>query len=94
MPNILNEEDLDSFFDKTVLHRNFEQSGTENATYESVKDLKHPQEYDWNVPIVNNLADLKEEEMIDPRMKAIFKGSQHANRSFFKIGQDYYGLTK
>ena len=53
--------------------------------------MKYPQEYDGGIII---LDDLKEREMSDPRVQAMFKRSRHNNLSIFIISQDYYELPK
>ena len=46
IPNILNEEDIDVVTDELVNNKDFEKSNTEIETYESIEELKFPQEYD------------------------------------------------
>ena len=48
-----------------------EKSDTEKETYESVEELKYPQEYEHGGIII--LDDLIEDEMNDPRVQAMFK---------------------
>ena len=43
-PNILNEEDIDMVIEDVVNNKVFEKSGTEIETYESIVELKFPQE--------------------------------------------------
>ena len=40
------------------------------------------------------LDDLNQNEMIDPRVQALFKRSRHNNLSILTIIQDYYQLSK
>ena len=46
IPNILNENDIDIVIEEIVNNKNFEKSDTEIETYESIGELKIPQEYD------------------------------------------------
>ena len=92
IPNILNEEDIDIVIDEIVNNKDFEKSDIEMETYESIEELKYPQEYDDGGNIV--LDDLSEKEMNDPRVQAMFKRSRHNNLSIFIISQDYYELPK
>ena len=54
--------------------------------------MKSPQEYEDGGIII--LDDLKEKEMIDPRIQAMFKRSRQKNLSIFIISQDYYEIPK
>ena len=71
-----------------MIKKDFEKSDTEIETYESIEELKFPQEYDDEGIVI--LDDLNEKEMIDPRVQAMFKRSRHNNLSIFIISQDYY----
>ena len=75
-----------------VNKKDFEKSDTEIETYESIEELKFPQEYDDGGIII--LDDINEKEMNDPRVQALFKRSRHKNLSIFIINQDYYELPK
>ena len=88
----LNEEDIDRVSDEIVNNKDFEKSDTEVETYESIDELKFPQEYDDGFIII--LDDLNEREMNDPRVQAMFKRSRHNNLSIFITSQDYYELPK
>ena len=88
----MNEEDIDIVIEEIVNNKDFEKSDTEIETYESIEDLKFPQEYENNGIII--LDDLNQKEMEDPRVLAMFKRSRHNNLSFFIISQDYYELNK
>ena len=88
----MNEEDIDVVIEEIVNNKDFEKSETEIKTYESIDELKFPQEYDDGGII--KLDDLNEKEMNDPRVQAMFKRSRHNNLSIFIISQDYYGLPK
>ena len=52
IPKILNEADIDIVFDEIVNNKDFEKSNTEIETYESIEDLKFPQEYEHNSIII------------------------------------------
>ena len=78
--------------DEIVNNKDFEKSNTEVETYESIEDLKFPQEYENNSIII--LDDLNQKEKDDPRVQAMFKRSRHNNLSIFIISQDYYDLSK
>ena len=67
-------------------------SVTEIETYESIEELKFPQEYQNNGIII--LDDLSEKEMNNPRVQAMFKRSRHTQLSIFIISQNYYDLPK
>ena len=92
IPNILNEEDIDVVIEEVINNKDFQKSDTEIETYESIEDLKFPQEYENNSIII--LDDLNQKEMDDPRVQAMFKRSRHNNLSIFIISQDYYELSK
>ena len=92
IPNILIEEDIDIVIEGIVNNKDFEKSNTEIETYESIEDLKFPQNYEKNS--INTLDDLNQKEMDDPRVQAMYKRSRHNNLSNFIISQDYYELSK
>ena len=75
-----------------VNNKDFEKSDTEIETYESIEELKFPQEYEDGGIII--LDDLNEKEMNDSRVQAMFKRSRHINLSIFIISQEYYELPK
>ena len=85
--NNLNEEDTDLVNEEILNNKDFEKSDTEIEIYESIEDLKFPQEYENNSIII--LDDLNQKEMDDPRVQAMFKGSRHNNLSIFILSQDY-----
>ena len=91
-PNILNEQDIDVVIEEVIKNKDFQKSDTEIETYESIEDLKFPQEYEHNSIII--LDDLNQKEMDDPRVQAMFKRSRHNNLSIFIVSQDYYELSK
>ena len=92
IPNILNETDIDIVFNELVNNKDFQKSDIEIETYESIEQLKFPQEYENNSIII--LDDLNQKEMDDPRVQAMFKRSRHNILSIFIISQDYYELSK
>ena len=90
--NILNEEDIDIVIEEIVNNKDFEKSDIEIETYESIEELKYPQEYGNNSIII--LDDLNQNEMDDARVQAMFKRSRHNKLSIFIISQDYYDSSK
>ena len=92
IPNLLNEEDKDLVIDEVVNNTDFEKSDTEIETYESIEEIKLPQEFEDGGVII--LDDLNEKEMNDPRVQAMFKRSRHNNISVSIISQEYYELKK
>ena len=73
-----------------VNNKDFQKSYGEIETYESLEELKFPQEYEDGGVII--LDDLNEKGMNDPRVQAMFKISRTNNLSRFIISQNYYGL--
>ena len=92
IPNILNEGDIDIVIEEIVNNKDFEKSDTEIETFESIEEVKFPQEFENNSLII--LDDLNQKEMNDSRDQAMFKRSRHNNLSTFIISQDYYELSK
>ena len=92
IPNILNEADIDIVIDELINYRDFRKSDCEIETFESIEDLKFPQEYEINSNII--LDGLNQKKMDDPRVQPMFKRSRHNNLSIFIISQDYYELSK
>ena len=90
--NVLNEENLDLVVDEIVKDKDFQKSETGLETYESVEEVKHPQEEEDGGLVMLN--DLNEKGMNDPWRKALFKRSVHNSFSVFIISQDYYELQK
>ena len=87
IPSFLNEEDIDIvIIDEIDKNKDFEKSDTELETYESIEELKFPQENDDGGIII--LDDLNEKEMVDPRAQAVFKRSRQNKLSIFIISQD------
>ena len=60
IPNFLSEEDIDIVIDEIVNNKGFEKSNTEIETFESIEELKLPQEYDAGGFII--LDDLNEKK--------------------------------
>ena len=61
IPNILNEEDLDVVIDEICSDEDLENSDTEMKTYESLEELKFPQEYEnGGINILDDLNEKKE----------------------------------
>ena len=48
IPIILNVEDIDIVIEEVINNKDFEKSNTEIETYESIEDLKFPQDYENN----------------------------------------------
>ena len=90
--NIINQEDIDVVKNEVCNEKDFEKSDTEKETYESIGELKYPQEYDDGGIIITD--DLNEKEMNDPRVQVMFKRSRHNNKSIFVISSHYYELRK
>ena len=92
IPSILNEDDIDIVIEEIVNNKDFEKSDIDLETYESIEQLKFPQENDDGGIII--LDDLNERQMNDPRLQAISKISRNKNLSIFIISQNYYKLPK
>ena len=91
IPNISNEEDIDLVIEEINNNKDFQESGSEIETYESIDELKYPQECeDGSFTILDDLN----EKMNDPRVQAMFTRSTHNILSIFKISQDYYEQPK
>ena len=73
-----------------VKDKDFQKSNTEIEAYESMEELKYPQEYEDRVFI--NWDDLIEEGRNDPWVRAMFKRSGHNILSIFMITHDYHEL--
>ena len=61
--NVLNEEVFDEVIDEIVNNEDFEKSDTEIETYDTIEELKFPQDYQHGGIII--LDDLTEEEIND-----------------------------
>ena len=92
IPNILNEEDIDTVIEEVINNKDFQKSDIEIEPFDNIEELKYPQEYENNSIII--LDDLNRKKMDDPRVQAMFKRSRHNNLSIFIISQDYYELSK
>ena len=90
--NILNEEDIDIIIEEIVNNKDFQKSDTEIETYESIEELKFPQDYEKNSIII--FDDLNEKEINIDKIQAMFKRGRHNNLSTFIISQDYYELSR
>ena len=92
IPNIVNEKDIDIVLEEICNAKDFQKLDTEIETYESIEEIKFPQEYKYGCNII--LDDLNEKEMKNPCVQAMFKKSRHKNLYIFTISQDYYELPK
>ena len=92
IPSILTEKDLDLTIDEIFTDENFEKSGMEIETYESIEDFKYRREYKDGDKIIVDY--LNEKELSDIRVQANFKRSRHNIVPNFIISQDYYELPK
>ena len=92
IPNILNEEDIDIVIGKININKDFNKSNTETEPYQSIEELKYPQEYEDGGFTIR--ADINEKAMNDPWAQTMLKRSRHNNLSKFIISQDYYELPK
>ena len=86
IPNNLSEEDIEEVIEEIVNNKDFEKSDSEIETYESIEELKYPQEYE-NISIII-LDDLSEKEINNEKIQAMFKRGRHNNLSIFIISQD------
>ena len=91
IPNILNE-DIDVVFEELFKNKDFEKSDTEIETYESIEELKLPQEYEYSSIII--LDDLNEKEINNDKIQALFNRGRQNNLSIFIISQEYYEQPK
>ena len=88
----MNEEDSDVLIEEIVNIKDFEKSDTEIEFYESIEELKLPQEYEnFSIIILDNL---KEKEINNDKLQAMFKRGRHNKLSIFIISRDYYELPK
>ena len=92
IPNILNEEKIDIVIQEIVNNKDVEKSNTEIETFDTIEDLKFPQDYENNSIII--LDDLNEKEIINEKIQAMFKRGSHNKLSIFIISQHYYELPK
>ena len=69
--NFLNDEVIELVIDELAIDKDFEESDCEIETYESIEDVKFPQEYENNSIII--LDDLNQKETDDPRFPKMFK---------------------
>ena len=66
----MSEKDFDIVIEDIVKNKDFEKSDTEMETYESIKDLKFPMEYENDSIFI--LDELTQKEMDNPRVQAMF----------------------
>ena len=92
IPNMLNEEDIDIVIEEIVNNKDFKKSDTEIETYDSIEELKFPQEYENNSFII--LDDLNEKEINNDKIQTMFKRGRHNKISIVTISEDYYELPK
>ena len=78
--------------EEIVNRKVFEKSDNEIETYESLQELKFPEENEDGG--INILDDINEKEINNPRVQAMFRRSRHKISTIFKISQDYYKLPK
>ena len=88
----MNEEDIDSVIEEIVNSEDLQKSGTEIETYNSIEEIRFPQDYENNSIII--LDDLNEKELNSDEKQAMFKRERHNKLSIFIISQDYYELPK
>ena len=63
-PSIINDKGIVLVIDEIFNDKDFEQSGTEIENFNSIEEVKHPQEYEDGGVII--LDDLNAEEINDP----------------------------
>ena len=78
---------MDVVIEDIVKNKDFEKTGTEIETYESIEELKYPQEYENNKIIV--LDDLNEKEINKDKIQAKFKRGRHNKSAIFITSQIY-----
>ena len=83
---------IDLVIEEKYDHKDFEISDTEIETYEAIEEIKHSKAYDNGGIIIPD--NLNEQEMIVPRVQAMFRRSRRIILSIFIISQDYYELPK
>ena len=92
IPNNFSEVDIDIVNDELVNKKDFENSDIEIETYESIEEIKFPQQYENKIIII--LDNLNQKEINNDKIQAMFKRGRHNNLSIFIISQDYYELPK
>ena len=90
--NFLNDKNIDIVFDEIVNDKDFEKSDVQKEMYETLEEIKCPQESEYGG--INRLDDLHEKELNNPRVQAMFRRYLHKNLSIFIITQDYYELPE
>ena len=69
IPNILNEEDIDLVIQEIPNNKVFEKSDTEVETFDNIKELEYPQEYE-NIGIII-LDELNEKEINNDKIQSL-----------------------
>ena len=87
IPNILNEEDMDGVNDEIVNYKDFGKSDSEIETFDSIEELKYPQEYENNCIII--LDDINEKEIINDKVQVMFKRGRLEKLSTLILSRDY-----
>ena len=90
--NYPNEKFIDTVTNEIGIKKDFEKSDIELETYESIEEIKLPQEYNDGGVII--LDDLNGKEMKNPRVQAMIKRSRHNKISIFFISHNYHELPK
>ena len=71
IPSNINEEDIDIVIEEIVKNKDCKKSDTEGKTYETIDELKYPQDYKDNDTFI--LDQLNEKRKHDLRVQALFK---------------------
>ena len=94
--NLLNQnksiDDLEAVIEEIIHDEDFESSEIEIETFDSIKELKDPEEFEPSSFII--LDDLGEKDIKTSNVQAMFERTRPANISVFVITQDYYELPK
>ena len=90
--NILYEKIIDMVNEEIANKKDFEKSAIEIETFDTIEELRFPQDYQKSSIII--LVDLNEKEIIIDKIQAMFKRGRHNNLSIFIISQDYYEIPK
>ena len=95
MQTILNAEDKELLLEEKGTDNSVEnKTKTEIDRCEPIEELKFPQEYESDFSIVNILDTSNEKELIDLRIKTMFKRSRDNNIYIFTTSQDSYEFPK
>ena len=90
--NIFNEEYIDLVIEELVNNKDFQKSDNEIETFDSIEEIRFPQDYENNSIIL--LDDLNDKEINNDKIQVMFKRGRHYNLSILLISQDYYELPK